>query len=237
MMKRFVPVFLLLLTVLLGSAMRNLSVERIMFSMKSQSLHRGQVAEVEADLFFQAWDGRLVTKYTRPVQEVMITNNKGELAIYNQQDNTLYRSQSLEYSSENNLIYFFLAGMTQDLGLRQMDFELMETRFEDGLMITEWFPPPSLYHLFSRIELVHEDYLPIYAGYYDAGQKLVKKVYYTNYEEFPEIVLPMNITEFNYTGGGDSIVNRVEFSDVRINQRANSPWFNFEIPEDAEIID
>ncbi len=236
-MKRFVIILLVLAPFLMGSAIRYFGVERIMFSMHSQSLHRGQVAEVEADLFYQAWDGKLITKYTRPVQEVMITNNKGELSIYNQEDNTVYRSQSMEYSSENNLIYFFLAGKTQDLGLRQMDFELMETRFEDGLMITEWFPPPSLYHLFSRIELVHEDYLPIYAGYYDAAKNLVKKVYYTNYEEFPEIVLPMSITEFNYTSGGDSIVNRVRFSDVQINRRANSPWFNFEIPEDATIID
>lgn len=230
--------FLVLLLMGFGAlGFRYLSVERIMMEMDSQSLHRGKRADVKASLYYQAFDGRLVTRYTQPVEQVMITNNKGELAIFNEKDHTVYRTQSLEYSSENNLIYFFLQGKTSDLGLQQMGFQLMDTRFEDGMVVTRWFPPSGMYHLFSQIELVHENYLPIFTGYYDTDKKLVKKVYYTDYRQFPEITLPMTITEFNYLPAGDSIVNRLKFSQVQINQRAVSSWFNFSIPHDAKIIE
>lgn len=227
---------LLLLTALLFTALRPAGVDRIMLQMESQNLQRGKRVDVHAGLFYESGNGRLITRYTKPVEQVMVTNNRGELAIYNERDNTVYRDQSMEYSSENNLVYYFLSGRVQDLGLRQMGFELMETEFIGDLVKTSWFPPPAMYHLFNRIELVHEDYLPIYTGYYDASRNLVKRVYYSDYQHFPELVLPMTITEFNYLPGGDSIVNRLRFSDVRINQRANSPWFNFVIPDDATIL-
>ena len=236
-MKHRILFLVLLFTGVAALGYRSLSVERIMMEMDSQSLHRGKRAGVKASLFYQALDGRLVTRYSEPVEQVMITNNKGELAIFNEKDYTVYRTQSLEYSSENNLIYFFLQGKTSDLGLQQMGFQLMDTRFEDGMVITRWFPPSDMYHLFSQIELVHENYLPIFTGYYDTDKNLVKKVYYSDYRHFPEITLPMAITEFNYLPGGDSIVNRVKFSEVQINQRAVSSWFNFSIPHDAKIIE
>jgi hypothetical protein len=161
-MKHKVILLLLLGFSLFAVGFRYLSVDRIMLQMHSQSLHKGKRADVNANLFYQSLDGRLVTRYTEPVDQVMITNNKGEMAIYNEKDNTVYRTQSLEYSSENNLIYFFLQGQTSDLGLGQLGFQLMETLFEDGLVITRWFPPSGMYHLFSHVELVHENYLTIY---------------------------------------------------------------------------
>ena len=212
-------------------------VERVMLHMESHSLQGGKAAGLSAMLFYQSLDGLLITKLEAPVNQVMITNRLGELTIYDPGKNTVYRTQSLEYSSENNLIYYFLNGRTQDMGLSEMGFTRQKTNFDGGLMITEWVPPIQLNHLFSRIELVHEDHMPIYAGYYDAVGKLVKKVYYSDYQIYTDIILPMRLTEFNYLPTGDSIINRVILSDVRINRRAISKWFDFEIPEDASIID
>lgn len=234
---RTISIFSLLAMLLVLMGFSAMGVDRIMLRMEAQSLHKGKRADVVADLYYQTLDGHMITKYFKPVDHVAITNNKGELTIYNEQDNTVYREQSLDYSSDNNLIYFFLSGKTQDLGLQQMGFELMETEFLEGLMKTSWFPPQHMFHLFSRIELVHEHNLPIYAAYYDSAEKLVKKVYYTDYEVFPEIILPLTVTEFNYLPGNDSIVSRMRFSDIRINRRAVSPWFNFTIPSDAKIME
>jgi outer membrane lipoprotein-sorting protein len=213
------------------------SVDRVMLRMESHSLQGGKAAGLSADLFYLSLDGRLITKLEAPVNQVMITNRLGELSIYDPEKNTVYRTQSLEYSSENNLIYYFLNGKIQDLGLSEMGFTRQKVDFEEGLMITQWMPPSQLNHLFLYIELVHEDYMPIYAGYYDATGEMVKKVYYSEFEIFADIILPMRLTEFNYLPSGDSIINRVTLSDVRFNRRAVSSWFDFEIPEDASIID
>lgn len=236
-MNRKLLLFFCLLVIFAMTGFRQLGVDRIMMQMESQSLHKGKRVDVRADLFYESLSGRLLTKYHSPVEHVMIATNKGELAIYNESDNTVYREQSMDYSSENNLIYFFLSGKLQDLGLRQLGFELIDTEFIDGLVKTSWFPPATLYHLFGRVELVHENHLPIYAAYYDANKKLVKKVYYTDYQMYPDVILPATVTEFNYLPGNDSIVNRLRFSDIRINHQANSPWFNFKIPVDARVLD
>ncbi len=219
------------------SGFRNMGVERIMMRMESQSLHKGKRVDVRAELYYQSLDGRLVTKYVSPVTHIMVTTNKGEVAIYDEAEHTVYREQSLDYSTDNHLIYYFLSGRIQDLGLRQIGFELAETGFVDDLVKTTWFPPNSLWHLFSRIELVHENHLPIYAGYYDSHKNLVKKVFYTDYQNYSEVILPTTITEFNYLPGNDSIVNRIRFSDIKINREASSPWFQFRIPEDAKVLD
>ena len=213
------------------------SPDRIVLRLESRQLQGGKVASVEARLFYEAWDGKLITKFEKPAGQVMVTNRHGELTIYDEKENSVYRTQSVEYSSENNLVYYFLSGRTQDLGLREMGFTNSRTDFEDGLMITRWNPPSSLTHLFSHIELVHDDYMPVYAGYYDAGGKLVKKVYYDEYEIFSDLILPRSITEFNYLASGDSIVSRVQLSDIRINREAESSWFDFKVPDDARILE
>ncbi|MFO7873222.1 MAG: hypothetical protein R6U62_01930 [Bacteroidales bacterium] len=231
-----IPVILLSVFLLVITGFVRFGSDRIMLHMESQSLQRGKTATLEASMFYQSVEGKLITKFLDPVNEVMITNREGELTIYNEEDNTVYRTRSLEYSSENNLMYFFLNDRLQDLGLRQIGFTQTGTSLEDGLMITQWSPPASMSHLFSRVELVHDDYMPIYAGYYDADHELVKKIYYSDYEIYPDVTLPMTITEFNYLPGGDSIVNRVRFYDVRMGSEADSPWFDFDVPEDATII-
>lgn len=225
----------LLFLVICGFSM--FGVDRLMLHMKSQSLQGGKTAILHADLYYQALDGKLITRMDSPLNKVMITNQHGELTIFDPEENSVYRAQGLEYSSENNLIFFFLSGKTQDLGLRDMGFNVDKTEFRDGLLITQWVPPGALSHLFSHIEIVHEDHLPIYAAYYNAGGEMIKRVYYSDFEIFSDIILPLTVTEFNYLPDGDSIVNRVKFSDVRINRQAVSSWFEFEIPDDARYID
>lgn len=236
MSDRIFSITVIALTVLLAGYSFS-GADRVMLRMESHSLQGGKAAGIRAELFFHALDGKLITKIEAPVNQVMITNRLGELTIYDPVKNSVFRTQSLEYSSENNLIYFFLNGKIQDLGLSDMGFTRQKTAFDGGLQITHWMPPSQLNHLFSNVELVHDDYMPIYAGYYDAAGKLVKKVYYSEYEIFTDIILPMRLTEFNYLPNGDSIINRVLLSDVRMNRRAVSSWFDFEIPDDASITD
>lgn len=227
----------LFLFLLLNTGIASAGADRIMMKMESQSLQGGKTSTVHGELFYLALDGKLITRIDGQVNQVMITNRYGELAIYNPGKNTVFRTQSLEYSSQNNLIFYFLHGKIHDLGLGEMGFRQQKIEFEDGLMITHWSPPSSINHLISYVELVHDDYVPIYAGYYDAGGELVKKVYYSDYEYYPDLILPTTLTEFNYLATGDSIINRVRFSDIRINRQAVSSWFDFEIPEDARIIE
>lgn len=239
MKKKNYIICLVLLFVLsfLSTGFMSVGTQRIMMQMESQSLQGGKTATMTAELFYQSLDGKLITRLDGQINKVMITNRFGELTVYDPEKNTVFRAQSFEYSSQNNLIFFFLSGKTHDLGLGDMGFRQQQTEFKDGLMISQWMSPSSLNHLISHVELVHEDYVPIYAGYYDASGELVRKVYYSDYEYYFDLALPTILTEFNYLATGDSIINRVRFSNIRLNRQAVSSWFDFEIPDDAQIID
>ncbi len=230
-------IVLLLVLSFSSAGFMSVGTQRIMLQMESQSLQAGKTATLTAELFYQSLDGKLITRLDGQINKVMITNRYGELTVYDPEKNTVFRTQSLEYSSQNNLIFYFLNGKTHDLGLGDMGFKQQKTEFKDGLMISKWGSPSSLNHLISHVELVHEDFVPIYAGYYDASGELVKKVYYSDYEYHFDLALPTTLTEFNYLATGDSIINRVRFSNIRLNRQAVSSWFDFEIPDDAKIID
>ncbi len=224
----------LFLVVVLFSSFTPMSVERIMMSMKSQSLHKGKVVNVDAELYYDQLTGSLITRYIQPAGQVLKTNDKGELSIYNEKENTVTYRQGAEYSTESNMVLFFLQGKIQDLGLSDFGFQLMSTKFEEDMVITEWFPPAELFHLFNRIEMVHKDFVPIYIAYYDARRNLAKKVFYSQYEYLEDVSFPTLVTEFNYVGN-DSIINRIRFSEIKTNQQAVSSWFDYTIPEDAQL--
>ncbi len=212
-------------------------VERIMFKLVTQHLQQGKVSKVEAEIYYSSLEGKLLTRFIEPVEQLAVTNRFGEISIYNESEQTVYRAQSQEYSSENHMLYFFLQGKTRDLGLRELGFRQTSTEISDDLVISFWEAPSSVRHHISKVELVHQDFVPVYSAYYNAEGDVVRKVYYTGYEDFLHIRLPLSITEFNYLPDGDSIVSRMRLSDVLINQEARSSWFEFEIPPNARIIE
>ncbi|MFP4287978.1 MAG: hypothetical protein ACLFQS_01865 [Bacteroidales bacterium] len=209
------------------------TIDKISFVMETSSLHKGKLVKVEAEVFYENPTGKMLTRYVNPSGKVMIANRVGEVTIYDENDNTVDYRQGEQYSTNTGTIQFFLMGKTQDLGLSDFGFQQSNVNFEDGLMVTEWFPPPSLYHLYNKIKIVHENYLPVHVAYYDAQRNLVKKVYYSQYQNFSDVSVPTRITEFEYVAN-DSIINRILFKDIKTNRQANSPWFQFEIPENAK---
>ncbi len=209
------------------------TIDKISFMMETGSLHKGKLVKVEAEIFYENHTGRMLTRYINPQGQIMIANRVGEVAIYDENENTVAYTQGEQYSTTTGTIQFFLMGKTQDLGLSDFGFQQSKVTFEDGLMVTEWFPPPSLYHLYNKIKIVHENYLPVHVAYFDAQRNLVKKVYYSQYQNFSDVSIPTRITEFEYVAN-DSIINRILFKDMKTNRQANSPWFQYEIPENAQ---
>ncbi len=226
---------IIVLIICMGATWQGIS-DRIIFRMETESLHGGKKTSVTADIYYQAADGKMITHYIVPSGQFMITNDKGELQVYNRNDNTLFRVRDEQYGTRNTLLYHFLSGAYQDMGLRGMGFSRTSTRFEHGLVISFWNPPANLQGVLQGIELVHEAGLPVYAAYYNVDKRIIRKVYYTEYQYFDLLALPMSVIEFNYLPGGDSLVSRINIKDVYTGRQAGSRWQDFEIPSNARII-
>src|ERR1700741_547558 len=180
---------------------------KVSLDMVSKVLEKGKVLTVKAQVFYKIAGGIMVTHFVQPFENITIANAKGEMKVYDPKDNTLLQMQGFDFSSENSLFYNFFSGKTQDMGLKAGGFQLNSTKIDEGAVVTTWGPMENMQTPVEKIEMVHENYLPIYMAFY-VKNKIVQKTYYSNYQKVAEFNLPLNITEFSYGEKGDSTVER-----------------------------
>lgn len=176
-------------------------------------------------------DGRLVQLFGGATTYYVLSNLTGEFKAYFPKSNEVFSDRKDDYSTKDNLLYLFLSGHSDDLGLSSYGYRLASSTTEDGLLKRTYLPTKKAAKGVAKIELVLENYLPIYIGYYDRTGHLVSKSYFSSYKEFPRISLPQRVTAISYTSGKDSTIVRTLYSNIRFD--SNEPMFDFRIPDDA----
>jgi len=227
--------FILFFTWILTSSFQG--KDRVSASMESRKLFDGKVVIVKAQIYYTFDEGKMIMNYTYPNKHVFISNALGEAKVYYPERNEVSVLQNTMFSTENDVLYYFMSGQIDDLGLRSLGFQLAETDFDDNLMVTTWMPPGTIAGRLSKIEMVHENYIPIYSAYYTGDNKVQKKIYYSDFLRHDNVVIPQKVTEIEFLAKGDSIISRKEYSDFKFGASAMGDYFNFKVPEDAKIID
>jgi len=212
------------------------TLKKVSIHVESKSLKQSKVIITVADIYYNLEAKKMITRYIKPSEYFVITNATGEALIYNPSKNEVFITQSLIFETEKSFLYYFLNNKLSDLGLKDLGFTLSNTRFEGKMMVTTWKPSVKLSANISKIELVHENQLPVFIAYYDEKYKLTKKIYYYDYETNLSLKMPKKVVEFNYLPKADSIVNKIVYSDIKINEQAQSTYFNYKIPANAKVV-
>jgi hypothetical protein len=208
----------------------------ISLKQKTEILENKNKLTTEIDLFLDN-NKQVITKYYHSSPDfIMVANSLGEIKTYYPDKNEVDFKQVSELSSQRNLIYYFVNNQTDHLGLADEGFNLKSTSFEDQYYVTNWSPPSYLNNALTNVKMVFENGFPVYSEYQAIKDKILKKIYYTNYEDFERFRLPMKIIEINYKSAGDSIISRTVFSDVNVSSTADNSYFNFKIPENAKPV-
>lgn len=234
-MKLLYLLFILLFEIQ-GSVLSQVNQNFISIHLKNETFQNGRLFTLESDYFFDTETGNLVVTNKLPKNHIKISNRLGEVKVYYPDENKVNIKQSEYFSSENELVYYFLSNKTSDLGLAREGFTVTDTRMEGSFQVVTWDAPVSMNSL-SKVELVFEDGQPVFAGYYNRKGALARKIYYYNYEFFSNFILPMKVTQITYTPEGDSIIQRNTWSSLHSSPVPQSGFFNFKIPEDAVVID
>jgi hypothetical protein len=209
-------------------------VKKISVHKKSQVLKKGKKQTIHADCYYATETGVFVTHYFDPKEFIIKTNRKGEMKVYFPEENKVSIKQDFYFSSRNELLYYFVNNLTEDLGLKKEGFEMTDTRYDEHYLVTTWSAPNSIKKI-NKVEIVFENMLPIYSAYFDNNNEIIRKIYYSNYYRGASYMLPKRITEITYTSESDSTIKRTIFSDIRENEEVDPYYINFEIPEDATI--
>jgi hypothetical protein len=186
----------------------------------------------DVDLYFDNSKLILTKYYHSSPNFVMVVNSLGEIKNYYPGTNEVDYKQVSELSSKRNLIYYFANNLTEELGLAADGFSLSSSAYENQYYVTYW-KAPSILKGIESVKMVYDNGLPIYSEYLANKKKAIKKTYYTNYKDFRQFRLPLKIIEINYLPSGDSVINRTQFSNIKITSSADNQYFNFKIPENA----
>lgn len=211
-------------------------LQKVSAHVYTRQAEKGYYTSIQSDLYYTA-DGDLISNFIVPRKYISITNNKGEVRIYDPKENTVVQFQNSLLSTNTTPFYYFFSGKTSDMGLKKAGYKIADTKFDKNLVITIWQPstPPSKKEPVYYVKLVHDHYRPVYMDYEDAQRKILRKVYYYNYTNLDGVDFPKTFTEILYQEK-DSIVTKTEYSDFRINDRAKDALFQFKIPEDAKLV-
>jgi hypothetical protein len=173
--------------------------------------------------------------YTSPDEFIFISNILGETKLYFPKKNEVLIQQKDVFSAETDILFLFFTQNMSEMGLKNIGFQIISTKAEGDYLITKWSSPMGSKSV-SEIELVYNDYVPIYTSFISSANKPLNKTYYGNYTEFKGNYIPLRITEITYLATGDSIVSRKDYSDLKFGNQVQTYLLNFKIPNNAKVV-
>ena len=209
---------------------------RLSVKSVTETLQKGKVLRTTADIYFDPATGRIINMTHSPEEYISIATPEGKTDIYYPSKNSRVSVQNLALSSRNNNLWFFLNNESYDMGLQGMGFTVDGIRQEENYTITTWQAPLRALAEVDKIDLVHENHIPIYIEYRDTKKMTTLKVYYEDYLRVDKWMLPARVTEIIFTSRKDSVIRRSTYTDFRFGENADPKGFDFTIPADAELL-
>jgi hypothetical protein len=210
--------------------------KRVSLHMVNKTLKNGKVVTVESDIYYEGLTRKMLTRFTRPSDYILITSSTGESKIFNPTKNEVQLLQHDFLKTGNNLLYFFFTNQIQNLGMKEAGYTLIDTHKENGSLLSTFHPTNQNKTDVSKVVMVHENFAPIYAAFYNTKGWISRKIYYSDYHTYENFLLPGRITEISFTNPQDSIITRTIFSDVKTGRLAVSEFFEFDVPGNAKVV-
>lgn len=179
-------------------------------------------------------DGKCVTHFDTPQEMYIISNSLGESYTYWPSTNTVWMRTDEALSSKNEILYVFSSSDRYDLGLSGLGFSLAGQE-RDSTRIVRTFRPERTGGKIGKIIMVYENDLPIYCGYFDTHDRERKKIYYSDYTDLPRFSFPATITEITVNESDDTIIRRQVYKNIKYDSEADSPVFDFRVPDSAKV--
>ena len=226
------PKHILACTAFLACCLTLSAQRKVSADIEIKQVTKGKVVTVTKSVCCTS-DGRFVTRFRTPEDYYVVSNPKGETRIYIPRTNEVIQDLGTSQSAKDELIWIFLTGKVDDLGVMQYGYRPASTT-RDGQYVKKTFVSSEEGNI-PTVEVVLENFLPIYCAYIDKSSRAVSKTYLSNYFREGRFVLPARTTSISYMDGGkDSTVVRTIYSNIRVD--ADDPLLDFVIPSDAKSV-
>ena len=204
---------------------------RISADVEVKQAAGGKVATITKRVYCSL-DGRIVVHFLKPEDYIVTSNVKGETRIFIPRTNEVVVDNTSAMTSQDELISVFMSGRAEDLGLGMYGYRLQSTTREDGLVKKTYVTDKE--GDVPKVEIVYENFLPIYCGYVSASGKTISKTYYSKYVPAGRTMIPTRTTSITSTSQKDSSVMRTIYSDIRVDD--NDTYYDFQVPAGAKVV-
>ena len=221
--KSYILPLLLLLASLPAGAQRKVSAD-----VEVKTVNNGKLTTVTKSVYCTN-NGRLVTLFRKPYTYYVVSNSKGEVQIYRPDTNEILPQTDKSLSSNTELISLFMQGRIDDLGLGFFGYKVTATGRDEGYIKKTFTTADTQMPV---VNIVYEDYLPIYCEYIAPEGKMLSKKYLSDYKHYGRFILPCRTTDILYGEKRDSSVTRIIYSNIKVD--VDDPNFDFEVPADAK---
>jgi outer membrane lipoprotein-sorting protein len=205
-------------------------------TLNTRTIRAGKVVVMNGEIYYKIAGGKMISHYTEPFEQYIFNTAKGELKIYDPKKNTITQQVNFQFGTETTQLYYFFNKYKEDMGLRKMGFINKNSRYDNNLLVTTWQAPPKVEKDIKQVELVHKDGNPIYSKYIDGQNKVVKKIYYSDYQRIGNSDFPLSVTQIDYITAKDSAIVKTKYSDFKINENVNAKLANYNIPSNAKYV-
>lgn len=221
--------FIVFLVAICAAAWSFAPLQKLALSFTFKTLKKGKYVTSTGEVYYNRSGGMLITYFDSPAKNIVFANEGGNVKIYDLASNQFSENQDQSLSSNKSFIHLFINGQAADLGLKAEGFKLVKSKVENKQTITEWESGRT------KAELVHENFLPIFLGFYNSKKIPSQKIYYSNYRNISGVKLPLTITEISYDGK-DSVITKKMYSNERFNEQVDDKKLSFTIPKNAKLI-
>lgn len=233
--KRTILLGLLSLFLLVSFCSTAVAQRRLSMDITTKQAANGKLLRVERHLYYNS-NGNLVVHYTYPTEYYVTSNKIGELSVYQPTSNEVMMMYDKDAMNMMETFMFFASNNYSDLNLTKLGFVRKEAKKENGRVITTYEPTSLEDKHISKVVVVTTDRKPIYSAFYDNGGKIVKKNYYSQYQEYATLTFPTKITQISYGNVGDSVIKREEYTNIKTSDFGSGALFNYTIPTNAKRV-
>lgn len=196
----------------------------------------GKYIKMTGVVYYSSIKSEMIITYSYPEKYFLQTNHFGEVKMYYPSKNEVIITQNAAYSTKGHLLFYFLHHKSSDMGLSEMGFTNTSMRRENNYEISEWIPPSDISHLISKVQLVNQQFHPVFMGYYDTQGKLIKKTYFSKYQQISSFQIPMSVVDIEFPKNTqDSLITYTKYQNVRTNEQIEPVYKEFKIPDNAKI--
>lgn len=212
------------------------NIRQMSLTMKVRKIRDRRVLKYDVDLLYKS-NGEMVSWYPAPNNRYILTNNQGDLRIYNPDSNLVRITRQEVVSVEGSFLDYFINEETESMGMESYGFELDSVEVVEGKRIAIWKNAAMVVPkgAAAQVRMVHEAGKIIYLGYEGPNGEKIRRDFYMDYKDVAGTWFPGRVISYTWLSPADSIVEDTRYEDFKVNEEVDSPLLNFEIPENVEI--